>query len=92
MANLLASPCQDEPTERKYAEQWRMLRGQADHFGVQHTQCLQQQFFATTATNFIGGAAFDITTFPATDPVAVALGARLTEPEPVTPGVAGTRN
>jgi iron complex outermembrane receptor protein len=37
---------------------------------------LQQQFFATTATNFIGGEAFEITTFPATDPVAAALGAR----------------
>jgi iron complex outermembrane receptor protein len=37
---------------------------------------LQQQFFATTSTNFINGVPFDITTFPATDPVAVALGAR----------------
>ena len=37
---------------------------------------LQQQFFATTSTNFIGGVPFDITTFPVTDPVAVALGAK----------------
>jgi iron complex outermembrane receptor protein len=37
---------------------------------------LQQQYFATTSTNFIGGVPFDITTFPATDPVAVALGSR----------------
>jgi iron complex outermembrane receptor protein len=37
---------------------------------------LQQQFFATTSTNFIGGVPFDITTFPATDPVAQALGAQ----------------
>jgi iron complex outermembrane receptor protein len=37
---------------------------------------LQQQFFATTSTNFIGGVPFDITTFPATDAVAVALGAQ----------------
>lgn len=37
---------------------------------------LQQQFFATTATNFINGVPFDITTFPVTDPVAVALGAQ----------------
>jgi len=36
---------------------------------------LQQQFFATTSTNFIGGVPFDITTFPVTDPVAIALGA-----------------
>ena len=37
---------------------------------------LQQQFFATTSTNFIGGVPFDITTFPATTPVAAALGAK----------------
>jgi iron complex outermembrane recepter protein len=36
---------------------------------------LQQQFFATTSTNFIGGIPFDVTTFPVTDPVAQALGA-----------------
>ncbi len=37
---------------------------------------LQQQYFATTSTNFINGVPFDITTFPATDPVAQALGAK----------------
>jgi len=37
---------------------------------------LQQQFFRTTSTNFIGGVPFDITTFPVSDPVAVALGAK----------------
>lgn len=37
---------------------------------------LQQQYFATTSTNFIGGVPFDITTFPATNPVAAALGAK----------------
>ena len=37
---------------------------------------LQQQYFATTSTNFIGGVPFDITTFPVSDPVAVALGAQ----------------
>ena len=36
---------------------------------------LQQQFFTTTSTNFIGGVPFDITTFTVDDPVAVALGA-----------------
>jgi iron complex outermembrane receptor protein len=36
---------------------------------------LQQQYFATTSTNFINGVPFDVTTFPATDPVARALGA-----------------
>ena len=37
---------------------------------------LQQQFFQTTSTNFIGGLPFDVTTFPATDPIAQALGAQ----------------
>jgi iron complex outermembrane receptor protein len=37
---------------------------------------LQQQFFATTSTNFIGGVPFDVTTFPVSDPIAVALGAQ----------------
>ncbi len=42
---------------------------------------LQQQYFATTSTNFIGGVPFDITTFPVTDPVAIALGAQPLEAE-----------
>ena len=37
---------------------------------------LQQQFFATTSTNFIAGIPYDITTFPVSDPVARALGAQ----------------
>lgn len=36
---------------------------------------LQQQFFQSTATNFIGGVPFDVRTFAVTDPVAIALGA-----------------
>ena len=39
---------------------------------------LQQQFFATTSTNFINGVPFDITTFPVTDPVA-----RRSAPQPL---------
>lgn len=45
---------------------------------------LQQQFFATTSTNFIGGIPFDVTTFPVTDPVAVALGAKPLDAEEST--------
>ena len=41
-----------------------------------HAPSLQQQYFATTSTNFIGGVPFDITTFPVSDPVAIALGAK----------------
>ncbi|MGH8176476.1 MAG: TonB-dependent receptor plug domain-containing protein [Steroidobacter sp.] len=37
---------------------------------------LPQQFFATTSTNFIDGVPFDITTFPVSDPIAIALGAK----------------
>jgi iron complex outermembrane receptor protein len=36
---------------------------------------LQQQYFATTSTNFIGGLPVDIATFPATSPIPAALGA-----------------
>ena len=36
---------------------------------------LQQQYYATTATNFINGQPFDIRTFAVTDPIAIALGA-----------------
>jgi iron complex outermembrane receptor protein len=59
-----------------------------DAFGVRasiqngfRAPSLQQQYFATTSTNFIGGVPFDITTFPVTDPVAVALGAKPLEAE-----------
>jgi iron complex outermembrane receptor protein len=37
---------------------------------------LQQQYFATTSTNFIDGVPFDVTTFPVSDPIAVSLGAQ----------------
>ncbi|HEX5006362.1 MAG TPA: TonB-dependent receptor [Hyphomonadaceae bacterium] len=45
---------------------------------------LQQQYFATTSTNFINGVPFEITTFPVTDPVAIALGAQPLEAEEST--------
>jgi iron complex outermembrane receptor protein len=37
---------------------------------------LQQEFFTSTATNFIGGLPFEVGTFPATSDVAVTLGAK----------------
>ncbi|WP_129642535.1 TonB-dependent receptor plug domain-containing protein [Peristeroidobacter agariperforans] len=37
---------------------------------------LQQQYFSTTSTNFIGGLPFDIATFPVNNPAAIALGAQ----------------
>ena len=42
---------------------------------------LQQEYFSSTATNFIGGVPYDIKTFPATSGAAAALGARPLEPE-----------
>ena len=51
---------------------------------------LQQQFFATTSTNFINGVPFDITTFPVTDPVAQALGAKPLDAEESTNFSLGT--
>lgn len=42
---------------------------------------LAQQWFSSTATNFIGGVPFENKTFPVSDPVARALGARALEPE-----------
>ncbi|WP_397399683.1 TonB-dependent receptor plug domain-containing protein [Phenylobacterium sp.] len=45
---------------------------------------LQQQFFTATSTNFINGVPFDITTFPATNSVAAALGAKPLDAEKST--------
>ena len=53
---------------------WFALRGSVQN-GFR-APSLQQQYFATTSTNFINGVPFEITTFPVTDPVAVALGAQ----------------
>jgi iron complex outermembrane receptor protein len=45
---------------------------------------LQQQFFTTTSTNFIGGVPFDITTFRVDDPIAQALGSESLDAEKST--------
>ena len=42
---------------------------------------LAQQWFSSTATNFIGGVPFEAKTFPVSDPVAKALGAKPLTPE-----------
>jgi iron complex outermembrane receptor protein len=51
---------------------------------------LQQQFFTATSTNFINGVPFEITTFPATSPVARALGAQALDAEQSTNFAVGT--
>jgi iron complex outermembrane receptor protein len=40
-----------------------------------HAPSLQQQYYQTTSTNFIGGIPFDLVTFRVNHPAAVALGA-----------------
>lgn len=45
---------------------------------------LQQQFFQSTATNFIGGVPFDIATFRVDNPAAIKLGAEPLKPEKST--------
>ena len=45
---------------------------------------LQQQFFQSTATNFIGGVPFDVRTFAVNDPTAVALGSEPLQAEEST--------
>ncbi|MDB6165415.1 MAG: TonB-dependent receptor [Lacunisphaera sp.] len=50
---------------------------------------LAQEWFSSTATNFIGGVPFDILTFPVSNPAAVALGATALKPEKSTNYSAG---
>ena len=45
---------------------------------------LQQQFFQSTATNFIGGVPFDVRTFAVDNATAIALGAEPLKPEKST--------
>jgi iron complex outermembrane receptor protein len=45
---------------------------------------LQQEFFTSTATNFINGVPFEVGTFPATSAVAVTLGAKPLDAEEST--------
>jgi len=59
--------------------EWIAVRGSVQN-GFR-APSLQQQYFTATSTNFINGVPFDITTFPATDPVAIALGAQPLEAE-----------
>ncbi|WP_240097554.1 TonB-dependent receptor [Thermomonas flagellata] len=46
-----------------------------------HAPSLQQQYYQTTSTNFIGGIPYDIVTFRVTNPAGIALGAEPLKPE-----------
>ena len=51
---------------------------------------LQQEFFTSTATNFISGVPFEVGTFPATSDVAITLGAQPLDAEESTNYSLGT--
>lgn len=46
-----------------------------------HAPSLQQQYYQTTSTNFIGGIPYDLVTFRVTNPAGIALGAEPLKPE-----------
>jgi len=46
-----------------------------------HAPSLQQQYYQTTSTNFIGGIPFDLVTFRVDNPAGIALGAEPLKPE-----------
>lgn len=46
-----------------------------------HAPSLQQQYYQTTSTNFIGGIPYDLVTFRVNHPAAIALGAEPLKPE-----------
>jgi len=68
----------------KFAARWEFLRGYAVRGAISNgfrAPSLQQQYFTTFSTNFIGGVPVDIATLSVTAPAAVALGARPLKPE-----------
>ena len=76
-----------ETVTGKLAARYDLTDGFAVRGSVQNgfrAPSLQQQFFTTTSTNFIGGVPFDITTFRVDDPIAQALGAESLDAEKST--------
>jgi iron complex outermembrane receptor protein len=68
----------------KFAARWELVRGFALRGSVSNgfrAPSLQQQFFTTTSTNFIGGLPVDISTVAVNSPVAQALGSTPLKPE-----------
>lgn len=71
----------------KFAGRWEFLPGFAIRGSVStgfRAPSLAQQFFATTSTNNVNGTLIEIGTFPVSDPVAVALGAKQLKAEKAT--------
>lgn len=65
-------------TRLKLGEPFALRGSVSTGFRAPH---LAQQWFSSTATNFIGGVPFENKTFPVTDPIAKALGAQPLKPE-----------
>lgn len=68
-------------TRLKLSEGFALRGSVSTGFRAPH---LAQEWFSSTATNFIGGVPFDILTFPVSAPAAVALGASPLTPEKST--------
>ncbi|MBV8685329.1 MAG: TonB-dependent receptor [Alphaproteobacteria bacterium] len=68
----------------KFAARWELVQGLAVRGSISNgfrAPSLQQQFFTTTSTNFIGGLPVDISTVAVSSPVAQALGSKPLKPE-----------
>jgi iron complex outermembrane recepter protein len=68
----------------KFAARWEPVKGYALRGSVSNgfrAPSLQQQFFTTTSTNFIGGVPVDIATLAVSAPAARALGSQDLKPE-----------
>jgi iron complex outermembrane receptor protein len=68
----------------KFAARWEPIQGYALRGSISNgfrAPSLQQQFFTTTSTNFIGGLPVDISTVAVNSPVAQALGSKPLKPE-----------
>lgn len=71
----------------KFAARFEVIDGIALRGSVStgfRAPSLAQQFFATTSTNNVGGQLIEVGTFPVSDPVAVALGAKQLKAEKAT--------
>ena len=65
-------------TRFAFTKEFSVRASVSDGFRAPH---LAQEWFSSTATNFIGGVPFEIRTFPVSDPVGQALGASKLKPE-----------
>jgi len=80
----------------KFAARYEPVKGYALRGSISNgfrAPSLQQQFFTTTSTNFIGGLPVDISTVAVNSPVALALGSKPLKPErSVNLSIGGTAN